>query len=412
MTIRRLGLLALVLALSGLGAAGFRQSPPTADSITVLVTAGETVAIPFSAFDPDGDLICFMITSNPSPATAGTLATSCVCLRLPPGVDACVCGSSFTASSTFSGTAWFTYRAVDSTGLQSADVYVTINVVPAPIEIDLDLPTAAEINRARFLVNALPSNTGALLSHLDDTVRFLGQNKLNQAFNAADAFRKVLGPAAFATGEAAAPAARALHLFFMDQFYAPIRDRTSVFQDAFGFKADLPTAGLVLLAQSVSHMYEFYIDQTMKRIAQASGATKTGLELLLDGLKSAQGAEVSIALQLAGDEERREEAKDAIDKALTKLTYWKDVPGLVHDVFSVSFDVLSEVIHAFKSLKELLEAKAMVEKDDALKKKLGELVKAIGDQLAILENPASTPQQKEAAAKALRDLKAELEKLR
>lgn len=102
------------------------QNPPVADPVVLTVAPGESVLIPFSGSDADGDLFGFFPTGGLSDPSAGVLLVSCVCRGAYAGII-CNCATTFIASADFAGTVAFTYRAVDLEGNESADATVTIN---------------------------------------------------------------------------------------------------------------------------------------------------------------------------------------------------------------------------------------------------------------------------------------------
>lgn len=101
------------------------QNPPTADTIVITVSPGESVLIPYSGSDPDADLFGFHRTSDLSNPSAGFLLESCVCRGTYAGII-CRCTTLFVASADFAGSVTFTYRAVDAEGNESTDATVTI----------------------------------------------------------------------------------------------------------------------------------------------------------------------------------------------------------------------------------------------------------------------------------------------
>lgn len=102
------------------------QNPPTADNVAITVAPGDSVLIPYAGSDPDGDLFGFFRTGGLSNPSAGFLLESCVCRQTYAGT-LCSCITFFAASQTFAGSVTFTYKAVDATGLTSADATVTIS---------------------------------------------------------------------------------------------------------------------------------------------------------------------------------------------------------------------------------------------------------------------------------------------
>src|SRR3990172_225853 len=78
------------------------QNPPSADDVTITVAPWDSVLIPYSGSDPDGDLFGFIRTSDLSDPSAGTLLESCVCRSVFGGdalVFICTCTTTFTAAS-------------------------------------------------------------------------------------------------------------------------------------------------------------------------------------------------------------------------------------------------------------------------------------------------------------------------
>ena len=106
-------------------AVSFLQNSPMAEDVTVMVAPGDSILIPYAATDPDGDLFGFFRTSDLSNPAAGFILDSCVCVGTYAGV-LCSCTTFFIASDDFSGSATFTYRAVDATGIESTDATVTL----------------------------------------------------------------------------------------------------------------------------------------------------------------------------------------------------------------------------------------------------------------------------------------------
>lgn len=115
----------MALAAGGTSATPSAPAAPTADDITITVAPGDSVLIPYSGSDPDGDLFGFHRTSGLGDPAAGFMLESCVCLGTYAGT-LCSCTTFFTADAGFAGGASFTYRAVDLAGNESADATVTI----------------------------------------------------------------------------------------------------------------------------------------------------------------------------------------------------------------------------------------------------------------------------------------------
>ncbi len=172
-----------VIALSVVSIGAKLQAPPTALDVSITVRQGEAARVPYAGSDSDGDLFGFHATSPLSNPAAGTLANDCTCVATLPGVVVCDCTTSFTASTTFVGTATYQYEAVDRTGLVSPLATVTITVVSSTLSLADELARfdeqAAAIRATieRLYDVGLASNRGV--------VQALG-NQWNQVVTAVD----------------------------------------------------------------------------------------------------------------------------------------------------------------------------------------------------------------------------------